>query len=92
MHGYEYVIFTKNDIVIPPFDDDYFQTIKYKNFLSCGNYFIEIQRQRSTTLVVGNNGSGKSTMLDALTFALFGKSFRESINLSYQTLQMKENV
>ena len=54
-----------------------FQTIKYKNFLSCGNYFIEIQLDKDpTTLVVGNNGSGKSTMLDALTFALFGKSFR----------------
>ena len=54
-----------------------FQTIKYKNFLSCGNYFIEIQFDKDpTTLVVGNNGSGKSTMLDALTFALFGKSFR----------------
>lgn len=54
-----------------------FQTIKYKNFLSCGDYFIEIPLDKDpTTLVVGNNGSGKSTMLDALTFALFGKSFR----------------
>lgn len=54
-----------------------FQTIKYKNFLSCGNYFIEIKlNEDPTTLVVGNNGSGKSTMLDALTYALFGKSFR----------------
>lgn len=54
-----------------------FQKIKYKNFLSCGNYFIEIELDKDpTTLVVGNNGSGKSTMLDALTFSLFGKSFR----------------
>lgn len=54
-----------------------FQKLRYKNFLSCGNYFIEIELDKNpTTLVVGNNGSGKSTMLDALTFALFGKSFR----------------
>ena len=54
-----------------------FKKLRYKNFLSCGNYFIEINlNENPTTLVVGNNGSGKSTMLDAITFSLFGKSFR----------------
>lgn len=56
----------------------YFTTIKYKNFLSTGNTFTEIQLNKSrTTLVAGKNGSGKSTILDALTFALFGKPFRK---------------
>ena len=54
-----------------------FETIRYKNFLSSGNSFTEINFNKSlTTLVVGTNGAGKSTMLDALTFSLFGKSFR----------------
>ena len=57
-----------------------FRTIRYKNFLSTGNFFTEIQLdQATTTLIVGTNGSGKSTMLDALCFGLFGKAFR-SIN------------
>ena len=51
--------------------------IKWKNFLSTGNNFTNIilDRQKST-LIVGENGSGKSTILDALCFALFGKPFR----------------
>ena len=54
-----------------------FEKIRYKNFLSTGNQFTEIDLAKSsTTLIVGNNGSGKSTILDALTFSLFGKSFR----------------
>jgi len=54
-----------------------FDKLRYKNFLSTGNQFTEINFTNSpTTLVIGNNGSGKSTMLDALTFSLFGKSFR----------------
>lgn len=54
-----------------------FQNIKWKNFLSTGNVFTEIDlNTRGTTLVVGENGAGKSTILDALTFALFGKTFR----------------
>jgi DNA repair exonuclease SbcCD ATPase subunit len=55
----------------------YFKTIRYKNFLSTGNYFTEIKLdQSSNTLIVGTNGAGKSTMLDALCFGLFGKPFR----------------
>ena len=54
-----------------------FKTLRYKNFLSSGNNFTEIQLDRSkSTLVVGQNGAGKSTMLDALSFALFGKAHR----------------
>jgi DNA repair exonuclease SbcCD ATPase subunit len=54
-----------------------FEKIKYKNFLSTGNQFTEVNfDDHKTTLIIGNNGSGKSTLLDALTFSLFGKSFR----------------
>ena len=55
-----------------------FQTILWKNFLSTGNSFTEIKLDKSTnTLIVGNNGAGKSTILDALCFSLFGKPFRK---------------
>ena len=54
-----------------------FKTLKYKNFLSSGNNFTEIDfTKNKTTLVVGHNGSGKSTMLDALSYALFSKAHR----------------
>jgi len=57
-----------------------FRNVKWKNLLSTGNHFTEIKLDGTpNTLVVGENGSGKSTMLDALCFALFGKPFR-SIN------------
>jgi DNA repair exonuclease SbcCD ATPase subunit len=55
----------------------YFRTIRWKNFLSTGNAFTEVSLDRSpSTLVLGENGSGKSTILDALTYALFNKPFR----------------
>ena len=55
----------------------YFEKIRWKNILSTGNQFIEIQLNKSpTTLIIGENGSGKSTVLDALCFGLFGKPFR----------------
>jgi DNA repair exonuclease SbcCD ATPase subunit len=55
----------------------HFETVRWKNFLSTGNNFTEIQLDRnSTTLIIGENGAGKSTILDALCFGLFGKPFR----------------
>ena len=55
-----------------------FKKIRYKNFLSTGNHFNEIDfQQNHTNLIIGTNGAGKSTMLDALTFGLFNKSFRQ---------------
>lgn len=54
-----------------------FKNLRWKNLLSTGNYFTELKLNNNTnTLVVGTNGSGKSTMLDALCFSLFGKAFR----------------
>jgi len=55
-----------------------FKEIRYKNFLSSGNQFTSIKLdEHRDTLIVGANGSGKSTVLDALTFSLFGKPFRK---------------
>ena len=56
----------------------YFKKVRWKNFLSTGNTFIEVVLDKNhTTLVIGENGSGKSTMLDALCFGLFNKPFRD---------------
>ena len=55
-----------------------FKKIKYKNFLSTGNSWTEIDfQEHNTNLIIGTNGAGKSSMLDALTFVLFNKPFRK---------------
>jgi DNA repair exonuclease SbcCD ATPase subunit len=55
-----------------------FEKVRWKNFLSTGSYFTEIQLTKSpNTLIIGHNGAGKSTILDALCFGLFGKPFRK---------------
>ena len=55
-----------------------FKKIRWKNFLSTGNVFSEVDLQAAkTNLIIGSNGAGKSTILDALTFSLFGKPFRK---------------
>ena len=67
-----------------------FKTLRYKNFLSSGNNFTEIDlNENKSTLVVGQNGAGKSTMLDALSFGLFGKAHR-NIN-KYQLVNSINN-
>ena len=55
-----------------------FEKIRWKNFLSTGNQFTELDfTLNATNLIIGTNGAGKSTVLDALTFSLFGKPFRK---------------
>ena len=55
-----------------------FEKIRWKNFLSTGNQYTEVNlTKNNTTLIVGSNGTGKSTVLDALTFSLFNKPFRK---------------
>ena len=55
----------------------YFQKVRWQNFLSTGNEFTEIQLDKSpSTLIVGENGAGKSTFLDAISFVLYGKPYR----------------
>ena len=56
----------------------FFKTLRWKNFISTGNIFTELDlRKNKTTLIIGENGSGKSTILDALSYSLFGKPFRK---------------
>jgi DNA repair exonuclease SbcCD ATPase subunit len=78
-----------------------FKTIKWKNFLSTGNQFTEVElTQTKSSVIVGANGAGKSTILDALTFALFAKPFRKinkpqllnSINQSDAIVELEFNA
>ena len=56
----------------------YFKKLRWRNFLSTGNQFLEVDLAKSpSTLIIGTNGAGKSTMLDALCFALFNRAFRD---------------
>jgi len=55
-----------------------FHKIRWKNLLSTGNQFTEVNLNKDqTTLIIGTNGAGKSTVLDALCFSLYGKAFRK---------------
>ena len=71
-----------------------FKTIRYKNFLSSGNSFTEIiLNKHKSTLVVGHNGAGKSTVLDALSFSLFGKPHRKIMKSQLvNTINQKQTV
>ena len=71
-----------------------FKKLRFKNFLSTGNNFTDISFDDTpTTLVVGHNGAGKSTMLDALSFGLFGKPHRKiSKNQLINTINQKDLV
>jgi len=79
----------------------HFKSVRWKNFLSTGNDFIEIQLDRTpSTLIVGQNGAGKSTLLDALSFGLFGKAHRDikkdqlinSINKKQTTVEVEFSI
>ena len=70
-----------------------FEKIRWKNFLSTGNVFSEVDLTSArTNLIVGTNGAGKSTILDALTFSLFGKPFRKTVSYTHLTLPTKRIV
>ena len=78
-----------------------FEKIRWKNFLSSGNQFIEVNlNNNATTLIVGHNGAGKSTILDALCFALFNKPFRtikkdqliNSVNLGGTEVELEFSI
>ena len=76
-HG---ILVKEDDLFIPPKLTNMliFKKLRYKNFLSSGDSFTEIDfLANSNNLIVGSNGAGKSTILDALTFVLFNKPFRK---------------
>ena len=64
-----------------------FKYVRWKNFLSIGNQFIEIQLDKNpTTLIIGENGAGKSTILDALCFDCLVNLFALSVKINLSTL------
>ena len=78
-----------------------FEVVRWRKFLSTGNQFTEIQLdENSTTLIIGENGAGKSTILDALCFGLFGKPFRNinkpqlvnSVNISDALVEVEFRI
>ena len=71
-----------------------FEKIRWKNFLSTGNQYTEVELDTSpATLIIGTNGAGKSTILDALTFSLFGKPFRKiSKSMLVNSINEKDTV
>ena len=70
-----------------------FKQIRWRNFLSTGNQFTEIDfTDAQTNLIIGTNGAGKSTVLDALTFVLFNKPFRKINKSQLINLSMRKIV
>ena len=71
-----------------------FKSIKWKNFISYGNHWTEIDlNQTKSSLIIGENGSGKSTILDALTFALYNKPFRKvTVQQLVNTINNKDMI
>jgi len=70
-----------------------FKKVRYKNFLSTGQQFIEVQLDRSSkTLVIGENGAGKSTMLDALCFGYFRGHLETLKKIRWSIVLMKKIV
>ena len=70
-----------------------FEKIRWKNFLSTGNQYIELDfQEKSTVLISGNNGAGKSTVLDALTFDYSQNLIVRLIDHNYLTPPMRKTV
>ena len=70
-----------------------FKKIRWRNLLSTGNNWTEVGlSSKSTTVIIGTNGAGKSTILDALTFVLFNNHLEKLISRNFSILQMRKIV